>query len=194
MLALIMTVGDDDSRANLTRLYEDNFPAMCKAAEKVTGEFSLAEDAAAAAMELLIKRADNFNLSVPRAARSLMVRMSLSAAIDIMRKRSREPLIDDLRLDIDCFPSPEPGAEELAIASEMEAVVLKAVAELPLELYLDYIYSMRDGLSPAQIAEIDGITPDGVRKRLARIRGRFYEKLKEGGFLSGDEQILRDDS
>ncbi|MCH5186939.1 MAG: sigma-70 family RNA polymerase sigma factor [Oscillospiraceae bacterium] len=188
MLAIIMTIGDESARALLTRLYEQNFSAMYKLALKLTGDHQLAEDAAMAAIVKLVEGYEGFNLTDPRGARSLMVRMSMSAAIDIMRKRQRESLITDIDvLGVELLPDPSPGAEELAMASELTKKVTEIAASLPLHLYLDYIYYMKDGLSATKIAEIDGITPDAVRKRLVRIRNIFKEKLREGGFINGNE-------
>jgi RNA polymerase sigma-70 factor (ECF subfamily) len=66
---------------------------------------------------------------------------------------------------------------ERAAASETEARLERALAELPLK-YREAVLLVASGLEPAEAAQIIGIEPPALRQRLARGRAMIRERLE----------------
>jgi RNA polymerase sigma-70 factor (ECF subfamily) len=78
-------------------------------------------------------------------------------------------------------PAHAPSPAELAVARESEALVARAIAELPADARETLVLRDVEGLAYEEIAEILDVPVGTVRSRLHRARSLVRERLREAG-------------
>ena len=117
-----------------------------------------------------------------------LYRVTVNLCLDALRRRRRTPPM--VSLDEPAGPGEEaPLGDRLAAGSpdsprqrlarsELAAAVRRAVADLPADLRAPLILATLEELSHAEIAEILGITPKAVERRVARARDLLKARLR----------------
>src|SRR5262249_44096165 len=77
------------------------------------------------------------------------------------------------------LPSPAPGPAEQAVSREEEALVWRALAQIPDTYREPLILFYREGQAVAQVADALDVSPDAVKQRLARGRAILRDQVAE---------------
>lgn len=110
-------------------------------------------------------------------------RIATNAALDKLRKRRIQPLVDtEQEFDEEQMPPPVQTAlvETAAIREEMSACLGEFVARLPETYKTVMILSELEGFTNAEIAAMLGLTLDTVKIRLHRAREKLRKNLQAG--------------
>lgn len=75
-----------------------------------------------------------------------------------------------------------PSGAQQAERGELAEAILAAVAQLPVPLRTALVLFEYERLSQAEIAQVEGITPKAVEKRVARAREELRRDLRQRGF------------
>lgn len=113
-----------------------------------------------------------------------LYRLTLNACTDHYRrerKRRGDLSLDDP--DLAPIRDAAPSLEEIVIQREEEAILRKALAELPEQHRVILILREMDGLDYQEIAQVLEIQVGTVKSRLARARRALREKLLAEGNL-----------
>ena len=160
---------DRDAFDDLFNKYKNRVYA---AAYQVLGDKQLAEDAA---METFIYLAENYARlkgSDGKAVDRYIYLVSRSKALDIVRREKKAPPAEELM--------EETAADEQSFSGFERIVLRDCISRLDRsdrELFYLY-YSF--GLGHKEIAQLQGISADTVRKRLQLARQRLRRLLEEG--------------
>ena len=143
---------------------------MLHVASKILQNHHDAEDAVHEAFISVIKNIDKFfDVESPK-TRSLIVLIVERKAIDILRKKQRENLLE-INEDILGIELPIPGGHGLA----------DAMARLPAHYREVLLMRYDNGLTTREIAKILDITESGVRKLLGRAKRVLQDELQKEG-------------
>lgn len=113
-----------------------------------------------------------------------LYRLTLNACTDHYRrekKRRGDLSLDDP--DLSPIRDAAPSPEEIVIQREEEAILRKALAELPEQHRVILILREMDGLDYQEIAQVLELQVGTVKSRLARARRALREKLLAEGNL-----------
>ena len=117
-----------------------------------------------------------------------LYRVTLNRCLDLLRRRSRAP--QPVSLDAPVGPAeeeplverlPQPAGDnprEQLVRLELAAVTRRAVAALPEALRVPLVLSTFEELSHDAIAEILGLSPKAVERRLSRARELLKSRLQ----------------
>lgn len=120
--------------------------------------------------------------------RTWLRRLTVNAAIDLLRRESRHRRSRPLEPGDVRAPAPaRRGPEAEAETAELTALVREAVDELPGEQRMIVVLHAVEGLKSSEIAEIMGSTPRSVRARLCQARKKLFARMRRhlGGYLGG---------
>jgi RNA polymerase sigma factor (sigma-70 family) len=109
------------------------------------------------------------------ALRTFVARIATYRAITHVRASARLPRAAELSEDI---PAAGPDPEYQAIDQDQQARLVSAVRSLPLPLRQVALLTL-EGLKPAEIAHVLGMTANAVAIRLSRAREALRRKLGE---------------
>ena len=176
----ILTIEDVSQRMFMEQLYLDHRSCMYRVAMGVLQHTQDSEDVIQAVFLTLCEKIPQLMRMSCYNLRSYIVISVRNAAIDLIRKRNRQPELlwgDETYLDtlLDT-----PVAMETALFALMEQETLnQAILRLSKRdrvlLEMKYILGQKD----ADIAKVLGVTPDSVRPLLARVKNRLCAILKE---------------
>ncbi len=175
--------------SDFTSIHKSFYPKVLRYLTRMVGE-SEAEDLAQIVM---LKVREGLRAFRGEAAFSTWVyRVATNAALDALRKRSREQeqvgapasaeQIAEFEGDTEPLPLDvqAPSAESVAMRDEMNACVRRFIDRLPEPYRAVMVLAELEGFRNAEIAEILGISLDTVKIRLHRARGRLREELASG--------------
>ena len=152
-------------------MFRDNHQWVYRTAYRVTGRPEDAEDVLQNLFLRLLQR--GFPPDVRRNARGYLSRAAINLALDRVRLQRRRILRENLASMQPVASTVNSGSNE-----EIEAALLKAVAELDPEsaelLLLRYV----DDHSDAEIARMRGTTRGTIAVRLCRIRTRIRKRMR----------------
>lgn len=109
------------------------------------------------------------------ALRTFVARIATNRAITHVARELRVPPSTDLD---DGIPAPGMGPEGQAIALDRRAKLMVAVRRLPLALRQTALLTL-EGLTPAEIAEVLGISTNAVAIRMSRAKSLLRELMGE---------------
>lgn len=115
-------------------------------------------------------------LDSTRDRRAWLARTAWRLALD-RRPRHREVSLDDAAQTVSTLRATGAGVDEMAAHQQMEALLERLIATLPLELREPLMLSTVEDLTSPEIAEVLGIPDGSVRTRLMRARQILKEKL-----------------
>lgn len=107
--------------------------------------------------------------------RTFVARIATNRAISHMRKRARG--LRQVELSDD-FPANDASPESAAIALDQQAKLVVAVRSLPLSLRLVALLTL-EGMRPAEIADVLGITANAVTLRIFRAKDALRNRIGE---------------
>jgi len=172
----------------ITQLVQGSRQEMIRAIWRVVRNPEDAEDALQEALgKIWRKRARFSDHPNPKA---LLLRVSLDAACDQLRKRIREsnrhrdwPHMETIR---GCFAS----ASEKLLAKEQMAEVLQSIAKLPRNQTIAVLMHDVEDKSYAEISQALNCSETTVRSRVSRARGRLAKNLVHLRFTdTGGEMV-----
>jgi RNA polymerase sigma-70 factor (ECF subfamily) len=167
----------ESSRAH--REFEERLAECGPLAFRVAyGVLRHAADAEDVAQEALLKAYRNFGrLREPRRFRGWLVRIAFRMALDrwrsVKRREKREAPGEQLE-----HRAAGPTAEELAVASEFQARLERAMEELPEKFRLVLLLAAIQGYTLEEVSGMLGIPMGTVKSRLFFARKQLAEKLR----------------
>ncbi|HEY6454387.1 MAG TPA: sigma-70 family RNA polymerase sigma factor [Steroidobacteraceae bacterium] len=107
------------------------------------------------------------------ALRTFVARIATNRAVTHVARALKVPLCADLDESI---PAPGAGPEDQAIALDRRAKLLTAVRSLPLAYRQSALLTL-EGLAPAEIADVLGISTNAVAIRMTRAKALLRELI-----------------
>ena len=164
--ATIRLAADGDQTA-FAELVVEHHAAMARVAYVVAGDAELAADAVQSAWEVAWRRLRT--LRQPDRIRPWLVAIAANEARQSLRRQRRVTFADPVALEM---PGPDDAADAIDLVDLQDA--LKALKpDERLLLALRYVA----GLDSTEIAAQLGMTPSGVRSRIARLLERLRMDL-----------------
>ncbi|MCQ2419009.1 MAG: sigma-70 family RNA polymerase sigma factor [Clostridia bacterium] len=161
------------------------------------------DDAFDLSQEAFLKAWKNLpNLKADAAFSTWLFRMTSNECIDFLRRSKRQKTVsltvesdDDEEVQLD-MPDTAPGPEEAAIRAEEQALLQKAMEQLPPDHRQILTLRIVDDLDYRQISEVLGIAEGTVKSRLARARDNLRKNLAALGnnssFMPSENQEGRE--
>ena len=163
----------------LERLFRDHHELVFRAAYRITGSVTDAEDVLQTVFLRLAANAETPDLANPA---GYLHRAAVNAALDIVRRRVRLVSFDAMESAQE-LKSPNSSPAEAHDDRELRALLRHAVAKLGERAATIFALRYFEGYDNNQIAELLGISPTVVavtlhrtRTRLRREIGQFLEK------------------
>ncbi|MBI3323622.1 MAG: RNA polymerase sigma factor [Candidatus Omnitrophica bacterium] len=118
-----------------------------------------------------------------------LYRVTANLCIDMLRRRRRAPQMVSLEeaaapgdegqpLREELIAGPSESPRQRLARSELAAAARRAIAGLPMEMRAPLVLSTLEELSHAEIAQILGVSPKAVERRIARARDLLKARLQ----------------
>ena len=172
MMIYLAMIDTPEERDLFEAIYTKYRYLMLHVANKILQNHHDAEDAVHEAFIAVIKNMKKFSDVASPKTRFLIVLIVERKAIDILRKKQKENVVE-LNEDIIGIEVPAPG--DLGIAD--------AIASLAVNHREVLLMRYDVGLTNREIAILLGITESGVRKLLGRAKRELRSKLQKDGVL-----------
>ncbi len=159
----------------LEELFQTHHEKVFRAAYRVTGNASDAEDVLQTVFVRLLRREDAIDLS--RSAGSYLHRAAVNAAVDLLRRRIRAGAVE---LDSvgDSLEDPgQPGPERRERGRELGQDLRRSLAALSPESAEIFTLRYFEGYGNKEIARLLGKSQTAVAVTLHRVRGRLQKEL-----------------
>ena len=160
----------------LANAFRDHHRRVFKAAFRITGSASDAEDVLQSVFLRILKRGDaSERLDLGRDPASYLCRAAINAGLDVLRSRKRAPSTDLAQV-------PEPLGDEVSIADEVEQVKLRTRLRAALSV-LDpraaEVIALRyfEGYGNVEIADMLDTSASVIAVTLHRARQRLKAEL-----------------
>lgn len=178
LASAIAAIESESDRNFIEDIYLKYHAPMYRKALSLLHNSHDAEDAVEAAMLKLIDRMELLRGCNRASLRSYLISCAKNAAIDRLRRSSRQYSFDDVQAKIDAIPDEREVDAGLLRASQASAMAdaLLRLPERERELLRMKYY---EELSDREIAEILGIRAGSIRTCLMRARRKLGEILKE---------------
>lgn len=170
MFIYLAMIEAPEERDRFERIYLKYRYLMLHVANNILQNHHDAEDAVHEAFIAVIKNLEKFSDVESPKTRSLIVLIVERKAIDILRKKQRENLLE-INEDILGIETPVPGDHSLA----------DAIARLPAHYREVLLMRYDNGLTTREIAKLLDITESGVRKMLGRAKRELRSELQKDG-------------
>lgn len=170
MLLYLSLIDDQEDKDKFESIYLKYRYLMLHVANKILQNHHDAEDAVQQAFLSVIKNLGKFAEIESPKTRSLVVLIVERKAIDMLRKKQRENLLE-INGEILGTEVPEPGDCGLA----------DAMARLPAHYREVLLMRYDNGLTNREIAKLLDITESGVRKMLGRAKRELQAELQKEG-------------
>lgn len=175
--AMQAAVGTEEQQVpvgELEEIFERHHRLVFRAAYRVTGDSSDAEDALQTVFLRLARRPPNAD--GVRGLESYLYRAAVNTALDIVRGRARKP---DVPLD-DSLPSAAPAdsPDRVLAAKEARKWLREALARLSGRSAEIFVLRFFEGKDNAEIARILGTTSSTVAVTLHRTRERLHREFQ----------------
>ena len=160
-------------RGAFSELVCQHYPGVIRVVQRMCGDVQLAEDAAQEAFIRAWVNLPTYNPLSP--LRNWLYRIAVNSALDMMRKKTTDPVDDEEMLMI---ADQSPGPEATLIQNERIALLQKAVQSLPDAARSVLVLKEYGELSYQEIAGVLDIPIGTVMSRLNYARNRLRELLK----------------
>ena len=170
MLIYLSMIDTIEERDLFERVFLKYRYFMLYVANKILQNHHDAEDAVHEAFIAVIKNLEKFSDVESPKTRSLIVLIVERKAIDILRKKQRENLLE-INEDILGIEMTAPGDHGLA----------DAISRLPAHYREVLLMRYDNGLTTREIAKLLDITESGVRKMLGRAKRELRSELQKDG-------------
>jgi len=159
----------------LEELFETHHDKVFRAAYRVTGNASDAEDVLQTVFVRLLRRDDALDLS--RSAGSYLYRAAVNAAVDLLRKRARSGAVDLDSVGDTLVDPGQAGPERRERGRELADDLRRALAGLTAESAEIFALRYFEGYGNKEIAGLLGKSQTAVAVTLHRVRGRLQKEL-----------------
>jgi RNA polymerase sigma-70 factor, ECF subfamily len=159
----------------LSALFTQHHERVFRAAYRITGNATDAEDVLQTVFMRLLRREEEIDLDT--GAASYLHRAAVNAALDLLRSRKRSRLIDLAEVGEALTESPEAGPERLQHSRETAQLLRRALTKVSARA--SEIFSLRyfEGLDNREIAEQLGTSQTAIAVILHRTRHRLGKEL-----------------
>lgn len=178
----ILSIGNEDDRAFMVRLYVDYRWLMYKVALSVVREPQLAEDMVSQTLCEMIDNLEKIRAVDCCKLRGYIVSFVRNVSVDFVRKRDRQGKYFFLTGEEAEVAAEDSVDENLIRMAEIDALK-KGLARLSENERLLLTMKYFDGLSDEEIAARLGVAKASVRTYLMRARNRLCQRLKEDELL-----------
>jgi len=167
--------------ADLERIFRENYPAVFRAAYRVTGNATDAEDASQTVFLRMLKR--DADAEPVENMSSFLRRAAVNAALDVVRARQniRNVPLDDLEPVLAEPAQHRPDRQQ--DASEIRDWLRGALARLNPRIAQMFILRFFEGKDNPEIARLLKTTPGTVAVTLSRTRDRLEKEFRS--YLGG---------
>lgn len=170
MLIYLSMIDTIEERDLFERVFLKYRYLMLYVANKILQNHHDAEDAVHEAFIAVIKNLEKFSDVESPKTSSLIVLIVERKAIDILRKKQRENLLE---INEDILSIEMPVSEDHGLAD--------AIARLPAHYREVLLMRYDNGLTTREIAKLLDITESGVRKMLGRAKRELRSELQKDG-------------
>lgn len=178
----ILSIGNEDDRAFMVRLYVDYRWLMYKVALSVVREPQLAEDMVSQTLCEMIDNLEKIRAVDCCKLRGYIVSFVRNVSVDFVRKRDRQGKYFFLTGEEAEVAAEDYVDENLIRMAEIDALK-RGFARLSENDRLLLTMKYFDGLSDEEIAARLGVAKASVRTYLMRARNRLCQRLKEDELL-----------
>lgn len=178
----ILSIGNEDDRAFMVRLYVDYRWLMYKVALSVVREPQLAEDMVSQTLCEMIDNLEKIRAVDCCKLRGYIVSFVRNVSVDFVRKRDRQGKYFFLTGEEAEVAAEDSVDENLIRMAEIDALK-RGFARLSENDRLLLTMKYFDGLSDEEIAARLGVAKASVRTCLMRARNRLCQRLKEDELL-----------
>ena len=178
----ILSIGNEDDRAFMVRLYVDYRWLMYKVALSVVREPQLAEDMVSQTLCEMIVNLEKIRAVDCCKLRGYIVSFVRNVSVDFVRKRDRQGKYFFLTGEEAEVAAEDSVDENLIRMAEIDALK-RGLARLSENDRLLLTMKYFDGLSDEEIAARLGVAKASVRTYLMRARNRLCQRLKEDELL-----------
>ncbi len=178
----ILSIGNEDDRAFMVRLYVDYRWLMYKVALSVVREPQLAEDMVSQTLCEMIDNLEKIRAVDCCKLRGYIVSFVRNVSVDFVRKRDRQGKYLFLTGEEAEVAAEDSVDENLIRMAEIDALK-RGLARLSENDRLLLTMKYFDGLSDEEIAAQLGVAKASVRTYLMRARNRLCQRLKEDELL-----------
>ncbi len=178
----ILSIGNEDDRAFMVRLYVDYRWLMYKVALSVVREPQLAEDMVSQTLCEMIDNLEKIRAVDCCKLRGYIVSFVRNVSVDFVRKRDRQGKYFFLTGEEAEVAAEDSVDENLIRMAEIDALK-RGLARLSENDRLLLTMKYFDGLSDEEIAARLGVAKASVRTYLMRARNRLCQRLKEDELL-----------
>lgn len=178
----ILSIGNEDDRAFMVRLYVDYRWLMYKVALSVVREPQLAEDMVSQTLCEMIDNLEKIRVVDCCKLRGYIVSFVRNVSVDFVRKRDRQGKYFFLTGEEAEVAAEDSVDENLIRMAEIDALK-RGLARLSENDRLLLTMKYFDGLSDEEIAARLGVAKASVRTYLMRARNRLCQRLKEDELL-----------
>lgn len=178
----ILSIGGEDDRAFMVRLYVDYRWLMYKVALSVVREPQLAEDMVSQTLCEMIDNLEKIRAVDCCKLRGYIVSFVRNVSVDFVRKRDRQGKYFFLTGEEAEVAAEDSVDENLIRTAEIDALK-RGLARLSENDRLLLTMKYFDGLSDEEIAARLGVAKASVRTYLMRARNRLCQRLKEDELL-----------
>ena len=178
----ILSIGNEDDRAFMVRLYVDYRWLMYKVALSVVREPQLAEDMVSQTLCEMIDNLEKIRAVDCCKLRGYIVSFVRNVSVDFVRKRDRQGKYFFLTGEEAEVAAEDSVDENLIRMAEIDARK-RGLARLSENDRLLLTMKYFDGLSDEEIAARLGVAKASVRTYLMRARNRLCQRLKEDELL-----------
>lgn len=166
----------------LSTLYEYYFERVYGLAFRLMGQQAAAEDVTQDVFYKVYRAADQ--LDPDRDPGPWLMTITYNVCRDAWRSRGyklarRSQSLESTEGLLTVLPSGDPDPESVTLRHEREAMVQKAILDLPEPLRAVVLLRDYRGLAHEEIAEIVGASHEAVRKRYSRALARLAQSLKD---------------
>lgn len=178
----ILSIGNEDDRAFMVRLYVDYRWLMYKVALSIVREPPLAEDMVSQTLCEMIDNLEKIRAVDCCKLRGYIVSFVRNVSVDFVRKRDRQGKYFFLTGEEAEVAAEDSVDENLIRTAEIDALK-RGLARLSENDRLLLTMKYFDGLSDEEIAARLGVAKASVRTYLMRARNRLCQRLKEDELL-----------
>lgn len=178
----ILSIGNEDDRAFMIRLYVDYRWLMYKVALSIVREPQLAEDMVSQTLCEMIDNLEKIRAVDCCKLRGYIVSFVRNVSVDFVRKRDRQGKYFFLTGEEAEVAAEDSVDENLIRMAEIDALK-RGLARLSENDRLLLTMKYFDGLSDEEIAARLGVAKASVRTYLMRARNRLCQRLKEDELL-----------
>lgn len=167
--------------ADLERIFRENYAAVFRAAYRITGNASDAEDALQTVFLRMIKR--DADAQPVENMSSFLHRAAVNAALDLVRARQNVKNVPLDELEPVLAEPVQHRPDRLQDASEIREWLRGAVARLNPRIAQMFILRFFEGKDNPEIARLLNTTPGTVAVTLSRTRDRLQKEFRS--YLGG---------